>query len=201
LPIIGLTGGVGSGKSSVARILKSKGAVVVNADAIARELLQPGRPAFEEVRSRFGDKVIAADGSLDRRALARIVFSDPAARHDLEAITHPKIISEAARLIDEIEASEIVILEAPLLFEARAEVEKAVPLDGLIVVASRPEDQIERLVRGRGMSPEDVRARMASQASLEEKLGGADYVIENYGTLEDLEAEVNLLWDQMRARS
>jgi dephospho-CoA kinase len=200
LPIIGLTGGVGSGKSTIARILESKGAVVVDADAIGRQMLQPGRKALQEVRSRFGDQVIAADGSLNRAALAQIVFSDPVARSELEAITHPEILAEIARRIDEIDPSKIVIIEAPLLYEARERVEKALRLDGLIVVASRPEDQIDRLVRGRGMSPEDVQARISAQAPLEEKVGVADYVIDNYGTLEDLEAEVDILWNQMRAR-
>ena len=200
MPIIGLTGAVGSGKSSIARILESKGAVVVDADAIGREVLQPGRKAFQQVRSRFGDEVTSSDGSLNRAALARIVFSDPVARSELEAITHPEILAEIARRIAEIDASNIVILEAPLLYEAREQVEKALRLDALIVVASRSEDQIERLVRARGMSPEDVQARISAQAPLEEKLGVADYVIENYGTLEELETEVNILWDQMRAR-
>jgi dephospho-CoA kinase len=200
LPIIGLTGGVGSGKSTIARILESKGAVVVDADAIGRQMLQPGRKALQEVRSRFGDQVIAADGSLNRAALAQIVFSDPVARSELEAITHPEILAEIARRIDEIDPSKIVIIEAPLLYEARERVEKALRLDGLIVVASRPEDQIDRLVRGRGMSPEDVQARISAQATLEEKVGVADYVIDNYGTLEDLEAEADILWNQMRAR-
>lgn len=200
MPIIGLTGGVGSGKSTIARILESKGAVVVDADAIGRQMLQPGRKALQEVRSRFGDQVIAADGSLNRAALAEIVFSDPVARSELEAITHPEILAEIARRIDEIDPSKIVIIEAPLLYEARQKVEKALRLDGLIVVASRPADQIDRLVRARRMSPEDVQARISAQAPLEEKVGVADYVIGNYGTLEDLEAEVNILWDQMRAR-
>jgi dephospho-CoA kinase len=200
LPIIGLTGGVGSGKSTIARILESRGAVVVDADAIGRQMLQPGRKALQEVRSRFGDQVIAADGSLNRAALAQIVFSDLVARSELEAITHPEILAEIARRIDEIDPSKIVIIEAPLLYEARERVEKALRLDGLIVVASRPEDQIDRLVRGRGMSPEDVQARISAQASLKEKVGVADYVIDNYGTLEALEAEVDILWNQIRAR-
>jgi dephospho-CoA kinase len=201
VPIIGLTGGVGSGKSTVARILQSKGAVIIDADAIARDVLQPGRPAFDRVRARFGDEVIEADGSLNRRALASIVFSDPAARSELEAITHPEILSEVGKLIGEIESSAIVILEAPLLFEARAEVEKAVRLDALIVVASSDEAQVERLRRARGMSPEDVKARISAQAALEEKLTEADYVIENYGSLEALEEQTNLVWDQIKARS
>ena len=195
-----MTGGVASGKSTVSRILESKGAVIVDADVIAREVLAPGRPALDKVRARFGEEVFRADGTLDRSALAGIVFTDPKARADLEGISHPLILAEISKFVREIDPSKIVVVEAALLWEARAEVDKALGLDALVVVASKPEDQLERLRASRKRSADHARDRMAAQATLEEKLKGADYVIENYGRLEELEEKVNLIWDQIRAR-
>lgn len=199
--IIGVTGGVASGKSTVSAILASKGATVIDADAIAREVVSPGRPALDQIRARFGDDVIGPDGTLDRLALAGMVFSDPAALGDLNAIIHPEILEEIARRIDESDPSDVVVLDAALLVEAAAEVARAVRMDALIVVASTPEDQIKRMQAARGMDREEAQARIAAQASLEEKLGAADYVIDNRGTLEELPARVEAVWKQITDRS
>jgi dephospho-CoA kinase len=199
--IIGVTGGVASGKSTVAAILASKGATVIDADAIAREVVAPGRPVLDKIRQRFGDDVIGPDGTLDRLALAGLVFSDARALGDLNAIIHPEILEEIARRIAESDPSEMVVLDAALLVEAAAEVERAVRMDALIVVASTPEAQIARMESARGMDRHEAQARIAAQASLEDKLGAADYVIDNRGSLAELPAKVEAVWNQITRRA
>lgn len=193
---VGLTGGIASGKSTVSGLLAERGAVIVDADAVAREVVEPGEPALKQIVATFGDGVLRGDGSLDRDALGAIVFADADANKALRAITHPAIGARIAEMIEAVrETDRIVVLDAPLLVEAGW---TGMPL---IVVATEPEVQVERMVRDRDMSGDDARARMSAQASLEEKLAKADIVIWNNGSLEELEARVDEVWaDLLRRR-
>jgi dephospho-CoA kinase len=188
--VVGLTGGIGSGKSTVARLLADKGAVVIDADRLAREVVEPGTEAYRRVVERFGPGVVAPDGTLDRPALARIVFADPEARRDLERITHPAIGARMAERMAELSGTDaVVVLDVPLLVESgRTDVA------GVIVVDCPEEVAVERLVAQRGMDPVDARRRMAAQASREERLARADFVIDNSGSPEELRAQVELAW-------
>ncbi|MFN2466213.1 MAG: dephospho-CoA kinase [Candidatus Dormibacteria bacterium] len=192
--IIGLTGGIGSGKSTVSAMLRELGATIVDADEAAHQVVEPGQPALEEIRAEFGDGVIGPDGRLDRRAVARRVFDDDAARERLNAITHPRVrewmgarIGEAAERGDE-----IVVMDTPLLYEAG--------LDGgvaeTIVVWVPVEVQVERAV-GRGMEESDVRARIAAQMPLDDKRASATHVIDNSGDVEATRKQVDNLWRQL----
>jgi dephospho-CoA kinase len=198
--LVGLTGGIASGKSTVAQLLEAKGAVVIDADRISREILAMGRPAYEKVVERFGSLILAGDGSIDRTRLGEIVFADAEARQDLEALTHPEILEEVRQRIAEAEQDRVVVLDAPLIVEAIGRRGRVLDLDALVVVAAAVEDQLERLAKGRDMPPEDARARMAAQAPVEHKLAAADYVIDNRGTLADLRKSVDLLWKDLQAR-
>jgi dephospho-CoA kinase len=198
--LVGLTGGIASGKSTVAQLLEAKGAVVIDADRISREILAMGRPAYEKVVERFGSLILAGDGSIDRTRLGEIVFADAEARQDLEALTHPEILEEVRQRIAEAEQDRVVVLDAPLIVEAIGRRGRVLDLDALVVVAAAVEDQLERLAKGRDMPPEDARARMSAQAPVEHKLAAADYVIDNRGTLADLRKSVDLLWKDLQAR-
>lgn len=192
--LVGLTGGIGSGKSTVARLFAERGAVVIDADAIAREVLEPGAEGLDEVVQRFGAGVLDDEGRLRRDHLASIVFEDDAARADLNDIVHPRVRGRIAERLGEIAESErpsvgderLVVLDIPLLAEGGE-------TDGYaaVVVVTAPEDlRVERLEGDRGMDPDDVRARIAAQASDEERRAVATHVIENRGDLEQLEREV-----------
>jgi dephospho-CoA kinase len=190
--VIGLTGGIGSGKSTVSALLAEKGAVVVDADAIVREVQEPGTPVFEGMVGRFGRGIVAGDGSLDRAAVADLVFGDPDALADLNAIVHPAVGAEIARRMEALAATdEVVVLDVPLLVESR----NAFPVAGLLVVDVDPEVAVRRLVEHRGMREADVRARMSRQVARDERLARADRVIDNSGTLVDLRAQVDAAWD------
>ena len=190
---IGLTGGIGSGKSTVSALLAARGAVVVDADAITRELQQPGTEVFQAMVERFGPGIVAADGTLDRQAVADLVFGDAEALADLNAIVHPAVGAEIARrLAEEAETDHLVVLDVPLLVESGRS-----DLAGLVVVDVDPEVAVERLVAQRGMREDDARARMARQVGREERLAKADVVIDNSGTLGDLEAQVEALWPRL----
>lgn len=195
--LVGLTGGIGSGKSTVSRMLEERGAVVFDADALAREAVAPGTAGHDAVVERFGANVLGPGGELDREALASIVFADPAARRDLEAIVHPEVRrlfaegSEAHR-----DGDRIVVFSAPLLVETGMNT----AFDVLVLVSTTVQTQIERLLRGRAMSEEQVRARIAAQAPLEEKAAVADLIVDNEGSPEDLESQVDRLWNDLRAR-
>jgi dephospho-CoA kinase len=188
--LVGLTGGIGAGKSTVSAMLAERGAVVIDADAIAREVQQPGSPVLAALAERFGGKVIAADGNLDRAAVAAIVFSDPDALADLNRIVHPAIGREVNQRIEtELGTDHVVVLDIPLLAEN--------PRDGLaatIVVDVPVETAVGRLVRLRGMDEADARARIGRQATREERLAKADRVIDNRGEPDALGEQVDELW-------
>lgn len=195
--VLGLTGGIGSGKSTVAAMLADRGAVVIDADTVAREVVEPGGPAYKGVVDRFGPDVVAGDGRIDRPALAKIVFGNPSALADLNALTHP-VIAEVVgeRLTAEAGTDHVVILDVPLLVET----ERARAKCAAVVVVDCPEDvAVRRLVEQRAMVEADVRSRMAAQATRNERLALADFVIDNSGTRDELAAEVDRCWDWIEA--
>ncbi|SNR87680.1 dephospho-CoA kinase [Actinacidiphila glaucinigra] len=193
---VGLTGGIGAGKSAVSRLLVSYGAVLVDADRIAREVVEPGTPGLASVTAEFGTEVLAADGSLDRPKLGAIVFSDPERLRALNAIVHPLVRDRSAELERAAGPDAVVVHDVPLLAE-----NGLAPLyDVVVVVDAAPETQLDRLVRLRGMAEEDARARMAVQAGREQRLAVADVVIDNDGPLEALEPQVRQVWEQLRQK-
>lgn len=190
---VGLTGGIGSGKSTVSALLAAQGAVIIDYDLLAREAVEPGMPALAAIVERFGADILLPDGTLDRPALGAIVFGDEAARRDLEAITHPAI-GELAWARDAAAPEEaIVVHDHPLLVE----VGLTNFVDTVVVVDVPPDVQIDRLVRLRGMSEADARARIAAQSSREDRLAAADVVLDNSGSPDDLAAAVNTLWERL----
>jgi dephospho-CoA kinase len=194
--LLGLTGGIGSGKSTVSSLLAAKGAVIIDADAITREVQQPGHPVFDTIVERFGDGVVAADGTLDREALAKIVFANEDDRKDLEKIVHPAVGGEMiSRLQAEAETDHVVVYDVPLLVESAR---RAMEFGGVIVVDIHPEIAVRRVVEQRGMAEADVRARIANQASREDRLAVADQVIDNSGTREDLQRRVDEVWSWIK---
>jgi dephospho-CoA kinase len=197
--LIGLTGGIASGKSVVAKRLAELGAVVVDADVLAREVVEPGTPGLAAIAEHFGAGVIAPDGGLDRPALGAIVFSDPEARLALNAITHPAVWRRARQLFDEAHSENpdaIVVYDVPLLAEAAAD--RPITFD-LVVVDAAAETRIARIIRLRGMSEEEARNRVSSQASDEERLAIADVVIDSNGSLEETLAQADVLYRRIRA--
>jgi dephospho-CoA kinase len=196
--LVGLTGGIGSGKSTVARMLEERGAVVFDADALARQAVEPGTPGHDAVVERFGPNVLLPGGALDREAVASIVFADPAARRELEAIVHPEVRRLFAEGCERYQGTNaVVVFGAPLLVETGMHT----AFDVLIVVTAPVERQIERLMRDRGMSEAAIRARIDAQLPLEAKAEVADILIDNDGTLEDLERQVGRLWSELKERS
>jgi len=188
--LVGLTGGIGSGKSTVSGLLQARGAVIIDADAIVREVQQPGSPVLAELAQKFGSDVLAEDGSLDRQAVANIVFADPDALKSLNAIVHPAVGREMnERMIAQRASSNVVILDIPLLTENPRE-----GLQGRIVVDIPVELQVQRLTSFRGFDEADARARISRQATRQERLDKADFVVDNSGGLEDLIPQIDLLW-------
>jgi dephospho-CoA kinase len=195
--LVGLTGGIGSGKSTVARFLGEHGAVIVDADVFARDAVRGGSDAFEAIVRRFGEEVVGPDGELDRPKLASIVFADRAALVDLEAIVHPEVRRMIAdRIQAELDTDHVVVLVNPLLIEMGAHRD----CDVVVVISADPETQVTRTV-ARGMDEADVRARLAAQLPIEERARAADVLLDNEDTLEDLEAEVAVLWKSLAARA
>ena len=195
--LVGLTGGIGSGKSTAARMLAARGAVVLDADTLARQVVEPGTTGFDAVLARFGDEVRSADGSLDRARVAGMVFADPRARHDLEAIVHPRVrarIAEAAAAHADSDA--VVVVDSPLLIETGAH--ESFPV---VVVVIAPDDVRLARLTARGMGEADARARMVAQMPLEEKASHAHVVLDNGGSEADLEAQVTRLWADLRERA
>ena len=196
--LVGLTGGIGSGKSTVARMLEERGAVVFDADVLAREVVEPGTPGHAAVIERFGANVLAPGGELDREALASIVFADPAARRDLEGIVHPEVRRRFAEGTDAYrDTDRVVVFSAPLLVETGMHS----AFDVLVVVSASTATQVDRLMRERGMSEEAVRTRIAAQAPAEAKAEVADVLVDNEGALDELEQQVERLWSDLSARA
>jgi dephospho-CoA kinase len=193
---VGLTGGIGAGKSEVSRRLAAYGAVVIDADQIAREVVEPGTEGLAEVVAAFGPQVLTPDGALDRARLGDIVFADPELRGKLNAIVHPRVARRMAEL-ERGASSSIVVHDVPLI----AENGRAGAYDLVVVVDAPPRVQAERLVRRRGLTREQARARMAAQASREQRLAIADIVIDNSGSLAELDRQVGDLWAQLRRRA
>jgi dephospho-CoA kinase len=194
--VIGLTGGIASGKTTVGRMLRELGAPVVDADLIARQVVEPGQPAYADIVREFGREVVLPDGALDRKRLGEIVFGDQARRRILEAITHPRIAMTAqAETAGHAAAGQpVVIYEAALIVENRLHE----ALGGLIVVKATPEQQVERAMKRDGISEEHARARVASQLPLARKLEVATHVVDNTGTLDETRAQVERLWRELQ---
>jgi dephospho-CoA kinase len=192
--LVGLTGGIGSGKSTVSALLAERGAVILDADAIARELQRAGQPVLAAIVERFGDEMLTAEGELDRARLAKLVFADRDALADLNALVHPAVGAELLRRIEAARGTDaVVVLDSPLL--------AAHPREGMaatIVVDVPVERAVSRLVEQRGMAEADARARIANQVSREERLATADRVIDNSGDRAALEAQVDDLWQWLQ---
>jgi dephospho-CoA kinase len=195
--LVGLTGGIGSGKTTVAGMLADRGAVVIDADALARDAVELGTAGYDAVVRRFGNGVVRPDGSLDRPALAAIVFADEKARRDLEAIVHPEVRRGIAEVVAaHVGTDHVVVLDSPLLIETGGHRACGV----VVVVAAQPQTQIARIV-ARGMSEADARARLAAQMPLTDKADVADVVLDNEGTIDELGDQVERLWVDLRDRA
>ncbi|WP_433255858.1 dephospho-CoA kinase [Streptosporangium sp. CA-135522] len=194
---VGLTGGIGSGKSEVSRRLTSRGAVVIDADKIAREVVEPGTDGLTRIVGVFGEEVLREDGSLNREKLGSIVFADSEKLASLNAIVHPLVGARVAELQHQADEDAIVVYDVPLL----AENGLAPMYDVVVVVDAADETRLARLVGLRSMSEQDARARLAAQATREDRLKIADLVVPNEGSLEDLEARVDELWADLSARA
>lgn len=199
MQVVALTGGIGSGKSTVAAMLAERGAAVVDADDLAREAVVPGRPGYDAVVRRFGPGVVASDGTLDRSALAEVVFADPAALADLNGIVHPAVREAIAERLAALAGgtAEVVVLEIPLLVESGGSYQ----VDAVIVVDCPEDVAVRRLVEGRGISEADVRRRMAAQATRTDRLAAADTVIDNTGPPDALTPQVDVLWSDLLHRT
>jgi dephospho-CoA kinase len=196
---VGLTGGIASGKSTISEMFRRLGAHIVDADQVARRVVEPGTPALREISESFGEEVLRADGALDRAALGKIVFQDAEARSRLNSILHPRIWEEEARLFELYEAQDpegIVLLDAAVLIEAGA----AGRMDLMVVVDVDEDDQLRRLV-GKGMPREEALRRIRSQMPTAEKLTYADYVIDNRGSLEETERQVDAIWAALTSKA
>ena len=195
--ILGLTGNIASGKSSVAELLRRKGARLLSADQLAREVVAPGTALLTRVVGLFGDGVLQEDGQLDRQALAQRVFSDAEARSQLNALLHPAIGRLAEQRLAEMcdEGDSLVVYEAPLLFEAGAEKR----VDRILVVTISPQEQLRRLIQRDKLGSDDARRRIAAQMSQADKVARADFVVDNSGSLEELEVQVEKLWRELSA--
>ncbi|MFD5791894.1 dephospho-CoA kinase [Streptomyces sp. NPDC127037] len=194
---VGLTGGIGAGKSEVSRLLVGHGAVLVDADRIAREVVEPGTPGLAAVVEEFGPGILTPEGTLDRPALGAIVFADPDRLAALNVIVHPLVRDRSAELEKAAGPDSVVVHDVPLLTE-----NGLAPLyDLVVVVDAAPETQLDRLVRLRGMTEADARARMAAQATREQRRAVADLVIDNDGPVEELEAQVRTVWAELERRA
>jgi dephospho-CoA kinase len=192
---VGLTGGVGSGKSTVSAILDELGAVIIDADVLAREVVAKGTPGLDAVVAEFGPELLTPDGDLDRPAMGRLVFADEEKRRALEAIVHPLVFERIVELEEAAGEHDIVVHDIPLLAESG----RADTFDAVIVVDADPETQIERMVRDRGWTREDAEARMLAQSERGERLSIATHVVENHGDLDQLRARVAEVYEQLRA--
>ena len=194
---VGLTGGIGAGKSEVARRLAAYGAVLIDADAVAREVVEPGTPGLAAVREAFGPEVLRPDGTLDRERLGDLVFADPQQRATLNGIVHPLVRDRMAELEGQAAGAEVVVHDIPLLAEGGG----AALFDEVVVVDVPPRVQLERLVRERGLSREQAQARIAAQADRDARLAVATLIVDNSGSLSELDREVGELWAELRRRA
>ncbi|MEU7738542.1 dephospho-CoA kinase [Streptomyces griseus] len=194
---VGLTGGIGAGKSEVSRLLVKYGAVLIDSDRIAREVVEPGTPGLAAVVEEFGPGVLTAEGALDRPALGALVFADPGRLAALNAIVHPLVGARAAEQERAAPEDAVVVHDVPLLTE-----NGLAPLyDLVVVVDASPETQLERLVTLRGMTESDARARMAAQATRDQRRAVADLIVDNDGPLEALQPQVRAVWDELVRRA
>lgn len=190
---VGLTGGIASGKTAVSDLLAAKGAVIIDSDVLAREVVEPGTPALAAIRRRFGDVVLRPDGALDRAKLGDVVFNDPTALADLNAIVHPAVRTRAAELTLAAPPDAVVVQVIPLLVETGQHQN----FDLVAVVDVDEAVQLSRLMRRNGLTRAQARTRLAAQASRADRLAIADVVIDNSGTLEDLQTQVDALWERL----
>lgn len=191
---LGLSGGIGSGKSTVSKILSDLGAVVIDADVIAREVLHPGTSGYESAIKAFGSGILDSDGSIDRKILAKLVFENPVELAKLEAIVHPAVIARVAEIRDSLPRSAVVVYDTPLMFEKQLQGQ----FDKVLMVVADSDLRRTRLVE-RGLGLGDIDARLANQATDEQRISIADFVIENNGTHEQLQEQVAKVWQQLSA--
>jgi dephospho-CoA kinase len=196
--LVGLTGGIGAGKSTVARLLERRGAVVIDADQLAREAIAPGTPGFDRVVDAFGLEVVTDAGDLDRAALASRIFGDRGQRVTLEAIVHPEVARRFGERVDTFrETDRVVVYVTPLLVELGL----GPAFDEVVVVTASPHLRISRVASDRGLSPDEVRSRMAAQATDDQRASVAGVLIDNDGSLVELERQVDALWPDLEARA
>lgn len=194
--LVGLTGGLGAGKSTVARMLTDRGAVLVDADELAHRALEPGSPVFRQVSELFGDEVMTPSGELDRAAIAATVFSDPERRRALESIVHPEVFRMLAEIVQARRGTDdIIVFDAPLIVETGFHD----ACDVVVVITAPQEERVARVV-GRGMSPDQARARIRAQIGDEQRAAVADVVIPNDGDMDALKERIDDLWERLRAR-
>jgi dephospho-CoA kinase len=192
--IVGLTGGIGSGKTTVCRLLSDRGAMIIDADAIVHELQRPGTDVFKEIVEAFGEDVVGPDGGLDRGKMAAIVFNDPEQRKKLESITWPRVGERVAELMQQADEDAVVVIDVPLMAESRGAGRQ---YDTIVVVDASNDTQIRHLA-DKGVSRSDAEARMGAQASREERMKLADHVVTNDDSLDDLEKQVDALWLELQ---
>lgn len=200
MKVIGLTGGIASGVSLVASMFRELGAVVIEADQIARDVVTPGTEAYRKILDAFGREVVLPDGSLDRRRLGALVFKDPHARRRLNTITHPEIRRRMAEQVERMAAERpdaVILVDIPLLLDTAGP--DAFDLDAVIVVQATPEQQISRLMARDGLTREEAESRLAAQRPIAEKAAEADWVIDNSGSIEQTRAQVEALWGTLGA--
>ena len=193
---VGLTGGIGAGKSTVADLFSQKGAVVIRSDELARQVIEPQTPGFQQVVDRFGKDLVNAEGYIDRAKLAQVVFQDDAALKDLENIVHPLVRNKTNQIIEQHTSETIIVNEIPLLLEKKMES----LFDFLVIVISSEKNRLERLAQ-RGLTAEQATARMVKQVSDDERKAAADFLIVNDGNLDQLEADVEKIWQTLQERS
>jgi dephospho-CoA kinase len=193
---VGLTGGIGAGKSTVADLFSKRGAVVIRSDELARQVIEPQTPGFKQVTSRFGNQIVNDEGNIDRAKLAQVVFNDDVALKDLENIVHPLVRERTNQLMSEQTSETIIVNEIPLLLEKNMES----LFDFLVIVISSEKNRLERLLQ-RGVSEDQAKARMAKQVDDQARKAAADFLIVNDGNLDQLDADVQKIWQTLQERN